>query len=86
MDVGYSHHAPHIRPSGVRPLNHPECVQKAWGFFCGAGNMRVRRIAVLIDGGFFLKRLPKLVEPQFRSKWPTRRAIYVSATFSASSI
>jgi uncharacterized LabA/DUF88 family protein len=27
--------------------------------------MRVRRIAVLIDGGFFLKRLPKLVEPQF---------------------
>jgi uncharacterized LabA/DUF88 family protein len=29
--------------------------------------MRVRRIAVLIDGGFFLKRLPKLVEPQFRT-------------------
>jgi len=27
--------------------------------------MRVRRIAVLIDGGFFLKRLPHLVEPQF---------------------
>ena len=27
--------------------------------------MRVRRIAVLIDGGFFLKRLPKLVESQF---------------------
>jgi uncharacterized LabA/DUF88 family protein len=27
--------------------------------------MRVRRIAVLIDGAFFLKRLPKLVEPQF---------------------
>ncbi|MAA75927.1 MAG: NYN domain-containing protein [Salinisphaeraceae bacterium] len=29
--------------------------------------MRLRRIAVLIDGGFFLKRLPKLVEPQFRT-------------------
>jgi uncharacterized LabA/DUF88 family protein len=29
--------------------------------------MRVRRIAVLIDGGFFLKRLPKLVELQFRA-------------------
>jgi uncharacterized LabA/DUF88 family protein len=27
--------------------------------------MRIRRIAVLIDGGFFLKRLPKLVDPQF---------------------
>jgi uncharacterized LabA/DUF88 family protein len=27
--------------------------------------MRVRRIAVLIDGAFFLKRLPKLVEPPF---------------------
>jgi uncharacterized LabA/DUF88 family protein len=27
--------------------------------------MRVRRIAVLIDGAFFLKRLQKLVEPQF---------------------
>jgi uncharacterized LabA/DUF88 family protein len=27
--------------------------------------MRVRRIAVLIDGGFFLKRLPKLVPPHF---------------------
>jgi len=26
--------------------------------------MRIRRIAILIDGGFFLKRLPKLVEPQ----------------------
>jgi uncharacterized LabA/DUF88 family protein len=27
--------------------------------------MRIRRIAVLIDGGFFIKRLPKLLEPQF---------------------
>jgi hypothetical protein len=27
--------------------------------------MRVRRIAVLIDGGFFLKRPPKLVPPHF---------------------
>jgi uncharacterized LabA/DUF88 family protein len=30
-------------------------------------HMRIRRIAVLIDGGYFLKRLPKLVEPQFRT-------------------
>jgi uncharacterized LabA/DUF88 family protein len=28
--------------------------------------MRVRRIAVLIDGGFFLKRLPKLVRAEHR--------------------
>jgi uncharacterized LabA/DUF88 family protein len=27
--------------------------------------MRIRRIAVLIDGGFFLKRLPKLVEARY---------------------
>jgi hypothetical protein len=27
--------------------------------------MRIRRIAVLIDGGFFIKRLSKLVAPQF---------------------
>ena len=27
--------------------------------------MRTRRIAILIDGGFFLKRLPKLVDPGF---------------------
>ena len=27
--------------------------------------MRTRRIAVLIDGGFFLKRLPKIVDEQF---------------------
>lgn len=26
--------------------------------------MRIRRIAILIDGGFFLKRLPKLVDPK----------------------
>lgn len=29
--------------------------------------MRIRRIAILVDGGFSLKRLPKLVEPQFCS-------------------
>ena len=27
--------------------------------------MRVRRIAILIDGGFFLKRLPKVVDFKF---------------------
>lgn len=29
--------------------------------------MRMRRIAILIDGGFFIKRLPKLVDPQFHT-------------------
>ena len=29
--------------------------------------MRIRKIAILIDGAFFLKRLPQLVEPQYRS-------------------
>lgn len=28
--------------------------------------MRIRRIAVLIDGGFFIKRLPKVVDEQYR--------------------
>ncbi|HAT48961.1 MAG: NYN domain-containing protein [Nitrospirae bacterium] len=28
--------------------------------------MRIRRVAVLLDGGFFLKRLPKVVESRFR--------------------
>ena len=28
--------------------------------------MRIRRVSVLIDGGFFLKRLPKVVEWKFR--------------------
>jgi len=51
---------------GVRPLVYPERVQKPWGFLrYGARGMRVRRIAVLIDGGFFIKRLPKVVEHRF---------------------
>ncbi len=29
--------------------------------------MRTRRIAILIDGGYFIKRLPKLVESQFHT-------------------
>src|SRR3979411_235573 len=41
--------------------------RKLGAFLSGAGHMRVRRIAILIDGGYFLKRLPKLVEPQFRT-------------------
>ncbi len=37
------------------------------GAFCISGNaMRIRRIAVFIDGGFFLKRLPQLVDKRFR--------------------
>lgn len=38
-----------------------------WGFFvAGIGGfvMNERQIAILIDGGFFLKRLPSLVEPR----------------------
>ena len=27
--------------------------------------MSARRIAILIDGGFLLKRLPRLVKPEF---------------------
>jgi uncharacterized LabA/DUF88 family protein len=39
---------------------------KSWGFFIfPITRMRIRRIAVLIDGGFFIKRLPKLA-PQHR--------------------
>lgn len=37
--------------------------------------MRVRRIAILIDCGFFLKRLPKVVDSRFskeRSTWETQ--------------
>jgi hypothetical protein len=41
--------------------------RKLGAFLIWGGHMRVRRIAILIDGGFFLKRLPKLVEPQFRT-------------------
>lgn len=29
--------------------------------------MRIRRIAIMIDGGFFLKRLPKLLPPHYRT-------------------
>lgn len=37
--------------------------------------MRVRRIAILIDGGFFIKRLPKLVDPR-NCESPERVASY----------
>lgn len=40
--------------------------------------MRTRRIAILIDGGYFLKRLPKLVEPHF---YTSPRQIAESARF-----
>ena len=49
----------------MRPLTYPERVPNAWGF-CGEWHaMRIRRVLVLIDGGFFLKRLPKVVERNF---------------------
>jgi uncharacterized LabA/DUF88 family protein len=52
---------------GVRPLTYPERVPKPWGFLrFWAGLVRVRRIAILIDGGFFIKRLPRVVEHRFR--------------------
>lgn len=57
----------HIRPLAVRPLIHPERVPTPWGFFVSTVRQRLmseRRIAILIDGGFFLKRLPKLVPPR----------------------
>ena len=51
----------------VRPLIYPERVQKAWGFFrFWARPVRVRRIAILIDGGFFIRRLPRVVGQKFR--------------------
>lgn len=57
-----------IRPLRVRPLTYPERVPKAWGFpFSGVPVMRTRRIAILIDGGFFLKRLPRLVNARFHT-------------------
>jgi hypothetical protein len=31
----YRHHIPHIRPSGVRPLNHPERAESLGLFFWG---------------------------------------------------
>jgi uncharacterized LabA/DUF88 family protein len=58
------HYLVHIRPLAVRPLIHPERVPNPWGFFVSGIRqcaMNQRRIAILIDGGFFLKRLPKLV-------------------------
>ena len=40
---------------------------KAWGLlYLAAEAMRIRSIAVLIDGAFFLKRLPRVVEERFR--------------------
>ncbi len=54
-----------IRPMRVGPLVDSERAPKSWGFFFFSGVlMRIRRIAILIDGGFFLKRLSKLVAPQ----------------------
>ena len=52
-------------PPGVGPLNNPERQQKPGASLFWYARMRVRRIAVLVDGAFYLKRLPKLVEPQF---------------------
>lgn len=46
--------------------------------FFGARDMRTRRIAILIDGGYFLKRLPKLVTPGYCT---TPRQIAESARY-----
>ena len=38
--------------------------------------MRLRRVAILIDGGFFLKRLPKIVPPH-QCDTPERIAVSI---------
>ncbi len=43
---------------------------------CPNPAMRIRRIAILIDGGFFLKRLPKIVE---KKHWESPEAVAESA-------
>ena len=55
-----------IRPKPVRPLIYPERAENLGLCVELVAAMRIRRIAILIDGGFFLKRLPGLVEPKFR--------------------
>ncbi|MBF0417809.1 MAG: NYN domain-containing protein [Magnetococcales bacterium] len=40
--------------------------------------MRIRRVAILIDGGFFLKRLPKIVDSRFHD---TPQAVAETARF-----
>jgi hypothetical protein len=65
FDDGYDHHRCHIRPREYARSTIPSVSRKRGASFFLVHGMRVRRIAVLIDGAFFLKRLPKLVEPQF---------------------
>jgi uncharacterized LabA/DUF88 family protein len=62
----FGYNSKHIRPLAVRPLNYPESVPNPWGIFISAARTRTRemkdhQIAILIDGGYFLKRLPHLV-------------------------
>ncbi|MDD0813817.1 NYN domain-containing protein [Curvibacter sp. HBC28] len=64
MTIGYTFW--HIRPLAVRPPAHPGSVPTPWGFFifdpCPVGGrMNSRPIAILIDGSFLLKRLPRLL-------------------------
>jgi hypothetical protein len=51
---------PRIRPLALSPLDNPESVPNPWGFFMPThtgGNAHMwGRIAILIDGGFFLNR------------------------------
>jgi hypothetical protein len=61
---GVDNHHDRIRPSGVRLLKYQEPAESLGLFFWGV-YMRVRRIAVLIDGGFFVERLPKLAGSEF---------------------
>jgi uncharacterized LabA/DUF88 family protein len=64
---GYSHHYTTSAPCEYARSTILSVCRKLGAFLSGGGDMRMRRIAVLIDGGFFLKRLPKLVEPQYRT-------------------
>ena len=52
----------------VRPLTNPESVPNPWGIFISVfrtGRLEVKdqQVAILIDGSYFLKRLPHLLPP-----------------------
>lgn len=60
----------HIRPLAVRPLTNSESVPNPWGFLISgprcqrSAAMSPGPIAILVDGAYFLKRLPRLVAPK----------------------
>lgn len=55
-------------PLGSTPDQLSRACAETLGLFCfWELVMRIRRIAILIDGGFFIKRLPKVVDGRFRN-------------------